>query len=49
MGRLIKWLIYLCILAFLALTAYAYLGPFFNVSFAPDTTEMTTPVILDGR
>lgn len=48
MGRLIKWLLYLFILAFIALVAYAYLGEFFNVSFAPDTTEVTVPVILDG-
>ncbi len=48
MGRLIKWLIYLLILAFIALVAYAYLGEFFNVNFNPTKTQVSVPVILDG-
>lgn len=47
MGRLIKWLIYLLILGGLALTAYAYVGPFFGADFSPPQTEIRQPVTLD--
>lgn len=49
MGRLIKWLFYLAILAGLALVAYAYVGPFFGVDFSPTQTEIRQPVDLDGQ
>ncbi|MDA7424218.1 hypothetical protein [Thalassococcus lentus] len=48
MGRLIKWLFYLAILAGIALVAYAYVGPFFGVDFSPPQTEIRQPVELDG-
>lgn len=48
MGRLIKWLFYLLILAGVALVAYAYVGPFFGADFNPPQTERRLPVELDG-
>ena len=47
MGRLIKLLIYLVILGFIALVGYAYIGPFFGVEFAPEQVEIRQPVTLD--
>lgn len=49
MGRLIKWLFYLVVLAGLALVAYAYAGPFFGADFSPPQTEIRKPVQLDGE
>ena len=46
MGRLIKLLIYLLIIGFIALVGYAYLGPFFGVDFAPGQEEIRQPVTL---
>ncbi|MEQ9258003.1 MAG: hypothetical protein RIG84_02775 [Roseovarius sp.] len=48
MARLIKWLIYLAILGFLALVAYAYVGPFFGADFSPPEREIRQDIILDG-
>jgi len=48
MGRLIKYLIYLMILGVLALTAYAYLGPFFGADFSAPLHEIRVPVTIDG-
>ncbi|QYX58709.1 hypothetical protein K1T73_10820 [Roseovarius sp. SCSIO 43702] len=48
LGRLIKWLIYLIILAFVALVAYAYLGPFFGADFTPPREEIRQEIILEG-
>jgi hypothetical protein len=47
MLRLIKWLIYLAILGFIALIAFAYLGPIFGVDFAPPTEEIRQDIILE--
>lgn len=47
MLRLIKWLIYLAVLAFIALVAFAYLGPVFGVDFAPSTEEIRQDIILE--
>jgi len=47
MGRLIKYLIYLALLGFAALVAYAYVGPFFGADFAPPQAEVRQPVTLD--
>lgn len=47
MARLIKWLLYLAVLAFLALVAYAYLAPFFGVDFAPPKREIRQEIILE--
>lgn len=46
LGRLIKFLIFLGIVGFLALVAYAYVGPFFGVQFAPPQVETRVPVTL---
>ena len=47
MGKLIKFLIYLIILAGIGLIAYAYLGPFFGADFAPAAVETRVPVTLE--
>ena len=46
MGRLIRLLIYLIIIGFIALIAYAYIGPFFGAEFAPEPEEIRQPVVL---
>ena len=48
MGRILKWLIYLLILAAVALIAYAYVGPYFGADFSPPQTEVRQPVTLDA-
>ena len=48
MWRIIKWLIYLAILAGLALIAYAYLGPFFGADFSAPLREIRVPVNING-
>ncbi len=48
MGRLLKWLFYLLVLAAIALSAYAYIGPYFGADFAPPQTEIRQPVTLDA-
>ncbi|MHA7849679.1 hypothetical protein [Roseovarius sp.] len=47
MLRLIKWLLYLAILAFIALVGYAYIGPFFGADFSPPTEEIRQDIILE--
>lgn len=47
MARLIKWLFYLAVLSFVALVAYAYIGPFFGVDFAPTQKEIRQEIILE--
>lgn len=44
MGRILKALVLLAILGFIALTGFAYLG-----SFAPTQQEVTKPVVLDAQ
>ncbi len=48
MLRLLKWLIYLAILAFIGLVGYAYIGPFFGVDFSPPTNEIRQEIILES-
>jgi hypothetical protein len=48
MWRLIKLLIFLAVLAFTGLVAYAYLGPFFGADFSAPQSEIREPVTLDG-
>lgn len=48
MLRLVKWLIYLAILGFVALTGYAYIGPFFGADFSPPTQEIRQEIILEA-
>ncbi|XDA99697.1 hypothetical protein AB1M95_07275 [Sulfitobacter sp. LCG007] len=47
MGRLFKLLLFLLILAFVALVGYAYVGPFFGADFSAPQQETRVPVILD--
>ena len=49
MGRLIKLLIFLVVVGFIALVAYAYLGPFFGVEFAPAQVETRQPITLETQ
>lgn len=46
LGKLIKFLIFLAIVGFLALVGYAYIGPFFGADFAPPQVETRVPVTL---
>lgn len=48
MWRLIKTLLFLVVLAGVALVAYAYIGPiFFPTDFTPPIQEVTNPVTLE--
>ncbi len=47
MLKLIKWLFYLAILAFIGLVGYAYIGPFFGADFSPPTNEIRQDIILE--
>lgn len=47
MLRLIKWIFYLAILGFIALTGYAYIGPFFGADFSPPNEEIRQDIILE--
>jgi len=49
MARLIKYLIYLSILAAIGLVGYAYLGPWFGVDFSAPQSQITLPVVLDAN
>lgn len=49
MLKLIKWLVYLGILGFIALVAYAYIGPFFGADFTPSTSEIRQDIILETQ
>lgn len=48
MGRLIRFVIYLLCLAFLAIVGYAYLGPWFGTDFSAPQTEIRKPVTLNA-
>jgi hypothetical protein len=47
MGRLIKWFLILCICGFLALSVYAYIGPFFGVKFDPIRNPVSQQIKLN--
>lgn len=49
MFRVFKYLIYLGILGFFALVAYAYVGPFVGVDFSAPQTEKREPVTLETQ
>ncbi|MEM8731833.1 MAG: hypothetical protein AAGF79_18130 [Pseudomonadota bacterium] len=49
MGRLLKFLVYLAVLGFAALTVYAYVGPYFGVDFSAPQDEVREPVTLDAN
>ena len=46
MWFIIKWLIFISILAFLALVAYTYVGPYFGADFYAPQQEIRIPVEL---
>ncbi|WP_165586979.1 hypothetical protein [Pseudaestuariivita atlantica] len=46
MGRILKWLIYLAVLGFVALVAYAYVGPFLGADFSAEKREIRVPLSL---
>ena len=48
MLRLIKWLLILAVLGFVALVAYAYIGPFFGADFAPPEEEIRQDILLEA-
>jgi len=48
-GKLIKYLIYLVLLAIIGVVSYAYVGPFFGVDFSASQNEVRKPVILDAE
>ena len=48
MGRVFKYLFYLIVLGFLALVAYAYVGPFLGVNFSAPQTEQREQIILNA-
>lgn len=49
MGRLIKYLFYLAVLAAIGLVGYAYIGPFFGADFSPPSAQVRVPVTLDAE
>ncbi len=46
---LIRWLIYLAVLAAVVLVVYSYLGPIFGADFSPPVFEDRIPVTLDAQ
>lgn len=49
MGRIIKWLFYLIVLAGIGLIGYAYLGPFLGADFTAPAVEHHEKVVLDAQ
>ncbi len=49
LGKLIKLLFYLVILAFIGVVGYAYLGPWFGSDFTAPQNEIRVPVTLDAN
>ncbi|MGR3712205.1 MAG: hypothetical protein ACU0A6_03670 [Shimia sp.] len=48
MGKLLRALAILLLLAILGLVAYAYLGPIFGADFSAPQSEIRVPVELNG-
>ena len=48
MGKLIKLLLMIAILAFIGLVGYAYFGPFFGADFSAPQVEVRQPLILNA-
>jgi hypothetical protein len=48
MGRFIKYLVIIGVLAVFGLVAYAYIGPWFGADFSVPTQEVRKPVVLDA-
>ena len=49
MGRLFRALLFLVVLAAIALVAYAYLGPIFGADFSAPQAEVRIPLELTGQ
>ena len=49
MGKLIRAILGLVVLALIALVAYAYIGPIFGADFSAPQSEMRIPVELHGN
>ncbi|MFS4583179.1 hypothetical protein [Phaeobacter sp. C3_T13_0] len=49
MVRLIKYLLYLIVMAAIGLVVYAYVGPWFGADFNAPTAEVRKPVVLDAN
>ena len=47
MKRLLKWLSIICVISFIALILYTYIGPYFGISFDPVRSLTQEPVILN--
>lgn len=47
-GKLIKYLIYLIIIAIIGVISYAYIGPYFGVDFSAQQSEVRKPVVLNA-
>jgi hypothetical protein len=48
MRRLFNVVLYLSVVGFIALVAYAYLGPYFGADFSAPQVEVREPVILNA-
>lgn len=48
MARLVKYLVYLIVLAAIGLVGYAYVGPWFGADFSAPTAEMRKPLVLNA-
>jgi hypothetical protein len=48
MGKMIKLLFMIAILAFIGLVGYAYIGPFFGADFSAPQIEVRQPLILNA-
>jgi hypothetical protein len=49
MIRLLKVILFLAVLGFVALAGYAYVGPFFGADFSAPQQEIRQPVTLDAE
>ena len=47
-SKLLKYLIYLAILAFIGVVSYAYIGPYFGADFSATQSEVRKPVVLNA-
>ncbi|PSL17426.1 hypothetical protein [Shimia abyssi] len=48
MGKLLRAILFLIVLAAIALVGYAYLGPMFGADFSAPQSETRIPVELNG-
>lgn len=49
MGKLIRAILFLIVLAMIALVVYAYAGPMFGADFSAPQSETRIPVELHGK